>query len=247
LTTYQISRVRHWLRWIAAYLAGTCVLAVIGLVIQAGLTARDGRPQAIPPASLPTAQWESMTPAQGPTASPALTGPVQVVQGSQEVNGVWLGFPHSTAGAVSAAAALATEVGSTLDPDRAAAVMRMVAGPSFASGPQQAASGVAGDRTALGLPASGPVLLGYDLELSPQEYQVRDVSADRVTVLLLADIIATTPGQGTSTKAGVFPVALHWAQGDWKVLPAPATDYSGLTAEPGSAQSASLGWQELQA
>jgi hypothetical protein len=149
-------------------------------------------------------------------------------------------------GAVSAADALASEVGSTLDPDRAATVMRMVADPSFANAPEQAASGVASDRTAFGLQASGPVPQGYGLELSPQEYQVRDVSADLVTVLLLSDIIATTPGQGTTTKIGVFPVALHWAQGDWKVLPTPATDYSGLTAEPGSAQAASLGWQQLE-
>jgi hypothetical protein len=246
LTIYRTSRARRWLRWTLAYLAGTCVLAVIGLVIEAGLTSHNGGPQAIPPASLPTAQWEAMTPGQTATPSATLTGPVQVIQGSQEVNGVWLGFPHSTTGAVSAAAAVASEVGSTLDPDRAAAVMRMVADPSYAGAPQQAAGGAAGDRTALGLPAGGPVPQGWDLELSPQEYQVRDVSAGRVTVLLLADIIATTPGQGTSTKAGVFPVALHWAQGDWKVLPAPATDYSGLTAEPGSAQAASLGWQQLE-
>jgi hypothetical protein len=243
---YRTSRVRRRLRWIAAYLAGVCVLAVIGLVIEAGLAPKDGKPQAIPPASLPTAQWEAMSPTHGAMASPALTGPVQVIQGSQEVNGVWLSFPHSTVGAISASAALASEIGSTLDPDRAAAVMRMVADPSFANGPEQAASGAVSDRTALGLPASGPVPEGYGLELSLQEYQVRDVSADRVTVLLLSDIIATTPGQGTTTKAGVFPVAMHWAQGDWKVLPTPATGYSGLTAEPGSAEAASLGWQQLE-
>jgi hypothetical protein len=248
--TYRTPRVRRWLRWIAAYLAGVSVLAVIGLVIEAGLTSHDGKPQAIPPTSLPVNQWEAMWPRHSatasPTASPALAGPVQVVHGSQEVNGVSLGFPHSTVGAVSAADALASEVGSTLDPDRAAAVMRMVADPSYAQAPQQAASGAARDRTSLGLAAGGPVPQGYDLELSPQEYQVRDVSADRVTVLLLSDIIATTPGGGTTAKVGVFPVALHWAQGDWKALPAPATDYSGLTAEPGSAQAASLGWQELE-
>jgi hypothetical protein len=245
---YRTSRVRRRLRWIAAYLAGVCVLAVIGLVIEAGLASKDGKPQAIPPAALPTAQWEALSPTHGAMASPspAFTGPVQVIAGSQAVNGVWLGFPHSTIGAISAAAALASEAGSTLDPDRAAAVMRMTADPSYADGPQQAASGAVSDRTALGLPASGPVPEGYGLDLSPQEYQVRDVSADRVTVLLLADIIATTPGQGTTTKVGVFPVALHWAQGDWKVLPTPATGYSGLIAEPGSAQAASLGWQELQ-
>ena len=246
MSTYRTSRVRRWLLRIAAYLAGVAVLAVIGLVIEAGLTSRDGKPQAIPPTSLPTAQWQAMTPAPRATPSSALAGPVQVTQGSEEVNGVSLGFPHSTVGAVSAAVALASEVGSTLDPDRAAAVMRMVADPSFANGPEVAARGVASDRTALGLQAGGPVPQGYDLELSPQEYQVRDVSADRVTVLLLADIIGTTPGQGTTTKVGVFPVALHWAQGDWKVLPTPVTDYSALTAEPGSAQAASLGWQELE-
>ena len=246
MSTYRTSRVRRWLLRIAAYLAGVAVLAVIGLVIEAGLTPHDGKPQAIPPTSLPTAQWQAMTPTPSATPSPALTGPLQVVQGGREVNGVSLGFPHSTAGAVSAAAALVSEVGSTLDPDRAAAVMRMVADPSFANGPEVAARGVASDRAALGLPAGGLIPQGYDLELSPVEYQVRDVGADRVTVLLLADIIGTTPGQGTTTKVGVFPVALHWAQGDWKVLPTPVTDYSALTAEPGSAQAASLGWQELE-
>jgi hypothetical protein len=247
VTTYRTPRVRRWLRWIAGYLAGVAVLAVIGLVIEAGLTSHDVKPQAIPPTSLPTAQWEQTAQTQTPEsmASPALTGALQLVSGSQEINGVSLGFPHSTAGAVSAADALASEAGSTLDPDRAVAVMRMLADPSFADGPQQAARGVASDRTALGLQASGPVPQGYGLELSPQEYQVRGVSADRVTVLLLSDITATTPGGGTTTKVGVFPVALHWAQGDWKVLPTPATDYSGLTAEPDSAQAASLGWQQL--
>ena len=243
---YRTSRVRRWLIRIAAYLAGVGVLAVMGLVIEAGLTSHDGKPQAIPPTSLPTAQWQAMTPTPSATPNPVLTGPLQVTQGSQEVNGVALGFPHSTVGAVSAADALASEVGSTLDPDRAAAVMRMIADPSFADGPELAARGVASDRTGFGLPVSGPVPQGYDLELSPLEYQVRDVSADRVTVLLLADIIGTTPGQGTATKVGVFPIALHWAQGDWKVLPTPVTDYSALTAEPGSAQAASLGWQELE-
>jgi hypothetical protein len=246
MSKYRAPRARRWLRWIAAYLAGVSVLAVIGLVIEAGLTSHDAKPQAIPPTSLPITQWEAMSPRHSAPTSPTLAGPVQVVQGSQEINGISLGFPHSTAGAVSAANALATEVGSTLDPDRAAAVMRIAADPSFAKGPQQAASGVAGDRTALGLPPSGPVPQGYDLELSPQEYQMRDVSPNRVTVLLLADIIATTPGGGTTTKVGVFPVALHWAQGDWKVLPTPATSYSALAAEPGSAQAASLGWQQLE-
>ncbi len=170
---------------------------------------------------------------------------MRVVQGTQLVNGVYLGFPHSTVGAVSAADELATLVVSTLDPDRAAAVMRLVAGPSYGDGPQQAAQGAVSDRKALGLPASGPVPPGYSFELVPVEYQVEGASADRVTVLLLSDFISATPGQGTTTGIGVFPVALGWSAGDWKVLPAAPRDYSGMTAEPGSPQAAALGWQEL--
>ena len=79
MAKYRTSRVRRWLLRIAAYLVGVAVLAVIGLVIEAGLTSHDGKPQAIPPTSLPTAQWQAMTPAQTATPSPALTGPVQVL------------------------------------------------------------------------------------------------------------------------------------------------------------------------
>ena len=75
MVTYRTSRVRRWLRWIAAYLAGVSVLAVIGLVIEAGLTSHDGKPQAIPPTSLPTAQWEPTAQTQTPAPGPVLRSP----------------------------------------------------------------------------------------------------------------------------------------------------------------------------
>ena len=53
------------------------------------------------------------------------------------------------------------------------------------------------------------------------------------------------PGAGTITRASVFPVAVHWAAGDWRILPTPATSYARLTAAPGSQQAASLGWLQL--
>jgi hypothetical protein len=161
------------------------------------------------------------------------------------VNGVWLGFPHTTAGAVSAADEFAALLLSTLDPDRAAAVMRLAADPSYPAGPQQAAAAAASDRQALGVPASGAVPDGASFTWDPVEYQVRDVSADRVTVLLLCAVTSTMPGQGTASGVAAYPVAVHWAQADWKVLPPPGRDYSGLAAPPGSPQAASLGWQQL--
>jgi hypothetical protein len=246
---YSGYRRRRWLRWALLYFAAVIAIAGIGLVIEAGLDSGNQEPQAIPPTLLPTipdtaAPGGPSTAATGKGA--ALTGPLHVIQGTQLVNGVYLGFPHSTAGAVSAADEFATQVVSTLDPDRAAAVMRLTADLSFPDAPQKAADGAVNDRKALGIPATGPVPQGASFVLNPVEYQVEGVTPDEVTVLLLSDFITTTPGQGTVTRIGVFPMTMHWAQADWKVLPTAPRDFTSVTAEPDSPQAASLGWQELQ-
>jgi hypothetical protein len=245
-------RLRQFRRALLIFVGGTVAVVVAGLIIEAALGTSGQKPQAIPPTSLPVPPWDatgpaSATQAPGMTASASvLTGPVRLVQGAQLINGTYLGWPHSTVGAVSAADELATQMLSTLDPDRAAAVMRLAADPAYTAGPQQAAQGVTGIRQALGLPVSGPVPAGASFTFDPVECQVRDVAADRVTVLLLADVVATLPGQGTQSGVEVFGVSLHWAIGDWKLLPPPAASgYASLNAEPDSAQAAGLGWQEL--
>lgn len=248
-------RARRWLRWVIVYMACVCALAVIGLVIEAAVNPGKS-PKSLTPTAIPTPPWAQATPsgsvvkaAPSPSisaTSPALTGAVQVLQGSEEINGVYLGFPHSTVGAVSAADADVTEVISTLDPDRAAAVMRMIADPSFNDAPQQAAEGAVNDRKALGLPASGPVPAGASLQTEPVEYQVRDMTQDQVLVLLLCDFITTVPSQGTTTSIAVFPLQMHWADADWKVESVGGSSYMNLAAEPDSPQSAALGWQQLE-
>jgi len=223
---------------------------VIGLVIEQAVDPGPAQPQSLVPTAIPTPPWvTSPAPAPSPSAtptSPALTGTVQLVQGREEINGVYLGFPHSTVGAVSAADEFVAEIGSTLDPDRAATVMRMTADPSYANAPQQAAEGAVNDRESLGLPASGPVPQGASFEILPVEYQVQDVTPDQVTVLLLSDFISTLPDQGTQTKVGVFPARMHWAENDWKILADTSANYENLSADPDSPQAASLGWQNLE-
>jgi len=81
--------------------------------------------------------------------------------------------------------------------------------------------------------------------VTPQEYQLPNATANQATVVLLCDFTTVTPGQGTLTSTAVFPVAVHWADGDWRALPTPGGDYSGLVAQPGTAQAASRGWQLL--
>jgi hypothetical protein len=92
---------------------------------------------------------------------------------------------------------------------------------------------------------SGPAPDGVSVVLEPAEYQVRDVTPDSATVLLLSDYVITVPAQGTQTRIAVYPLRLHWAQDDWKILAPGSTSYPGLAAEPGSPQASSDGWQEL--
>ncbi|MGH3166927.1 MAG: hypothetical protein ACRDN0_13710 [Trebonia sp.] len=248
---YTGKRRRRWIRWFLVWFFGTTALMVIGLVVEQAVSPSPNQPQSFPPTAIPTPPWAtSPAPAASPSpstasTSPALTGTVQLVQGREEINGVYLGFPQSTVGAVSAADEFVSAIGGTLDPDRAAAVMRMVADPSYANAPQQAAEGAVNDRKSLGLPAGGPVPQGASFQILPVEYQVRDVTPDQVTVLLLSDFISATPGQGTQTSIGVFPARMHWAESDWKILADTSASYENLQAQPDSPQAATLGWQNL--
>jgi hypothetical protein len=244
-------RVRRRLAAIALFLAAGVAFAGIGLAVNAWLTPVR-KPSAFPPAAYPvpargapTAPSPSLSPRLSASARPALASPVRVVPGAHDVVGLFLGYPHTLVGAVSAAAAYTPAIIGTLDPDRATHIMRMVADPSFSQGTAQAAEGIASIRESLGLAAGGPVPQGYAWAVRPLECQVRGIGRDRVTVLLLLDLISVVPGAGTITRASVFPVAVHWAAGDWRILPTPATSYARLTAAPGSQQAASLGWLQL--
>jgi hypothetical protein len=237
-------RIRRRIRILIGVSAGAMLFVAIGLVILQVVNPQHQKQSLLPP-PVPDL-FGSTSPSASPTATePALTGPVQVIQGSQLINGVYLGYPHSTLGAVSAADGYLTDLGSTLDPDRAAAVMRLIADPSYTNGPQQAAQGAVNDRQDLGLPTGGPVPSSASLVLDPVAYQVRDVTPDQVTVLLLCDFITTLPSQGTETRVGVFPMRMHWAQADWKVLASDNSSFASLAAEPGSPQAAENGWQSL--
>jgi len=238
-------RVRHWIRIGIGAAVGLLAAVAIGLVIEVG-TGPHPAPDDTPPTVPNLFSGYGTIPSPAPSATqPALSGPLPLIQGRELVNGVYLGYPHSTQGAVSAADQFATQLGSTLDPDRVAAVMRMTADPSYPQGPQAFAQGMISTRQGLGLPASGPVPDGASLVLEPVQYQVRDVTPDQVTVLLLSDFVITLPAQGTQTRIAVYPLSMHWAQDDWKILAPGSTSYVKLAAEPGSPQAASDGWQEL--
>ena len=155
---------RHRIRIVVFAAIALLVLVAIGLVIETALGPKP-KPNLNPPTPVPVPTGSgTRTPghsAPSPGTSPALTGPIQITQGSQLVNGVYLGFPHTTQGAVSAAEEFMSQVGSTLDPDRASAILRLTADPSYTSGPQDFAAGTISERKDLGLPGHRPAAIGH--------------------------------------------------------------------------------------
>jgi hypothetical protein len=160
------------------------------------------------------------------------------------IDGVELGFPHTIIGAISAAAADETEV-ITLDARQAATVGRLTADSSNPTLPHDAALGVSDIRHLIGAPATGPVPAGYSVHMKAAEYQLRNVTSDKVTVLLLCELTYTQPGLGTHGRIGVFPLFMHWEHGDWKEAGDAGPVYLKLSAVPYSVKAAALGWKAL--
>ncbi|HZR50392.1 MAG TPA: hypothetical protein VFB06_12820 [Streptosporangiaceae bacterium] len=237
---YRSYRFRKRFKICLAAIAGVLVLTGTMLIISV-LTQGPQPPGTTEPPPVP-----DLFGSGSPPASQAAAGPMRVLQGRELVNGVRLGYPHTAQGAISAADEFARDIGSALDPDTAAAILRLTADPSYSQGPQRYAQGVVTTREVLGLPASGPVPDGASAVLQPVEYQLKYLAADQVTVLFLTDLDVTLPGQGTQAKVSLFPLRMHWARGDWKILlPRPAGDFSSLLTEPDTSQAAAAGWKEL--
>lgn len=184
------------------------------------------------------------TPARQATAQGPLNGPVRVLPGRRVIDSVVLGFSHTTVGAISAAADEIGE-GFTLDPDHAAVVGRLTADSSYPTLPQDAAQGAESLRKFLGAPATGPLAAGYSVHFRAVEYQLRDVTANQVMVILLCELSYTQPGAGMHGRIGVYPFLMHWEHDDWKDAGYTNTAYLNLIAQPNSPAAAALGWKPL--
>lgn len=241
------SRSRQALRLIITIVAiGVAVMAAILVIEQIGQPSSAPEPRQLPPTYPALPSTPASSPSQSQSQDMPVSGPLQLVQGSRQINGVELGWPHTTVGAVSAATSFTVEIGSTLDPDRAAAITRLAADPGVSDAPQQAAQGALNDRKQLGVTAAGPVPNGTSIASEPVEYQLRAVTPDKVLVLLLCDTATTQPSTGTQSSYGVVPVQATWTGGDWLMDPPAGGTYDNLAAEPDSPQASTLGWRDLQ-
>lgn len=229
---------RRSISWVTR-IVGLLVLALLA-ALAFRLASGDG-PTAAPP-----------TPSAGPSsgAAPSPSGgqaaePLRLVRGGQTVDGIQVEFPRTTAGAVSAAVEYWTQLGSTLDADRARSIAERIAVRSWETAGEDLAQGTANTRRRLGLPVQGPLPPGAAVSLGPVAYQLRDAGEERTTVLLLGYLISTTPTVGTTSTVGVFPAPLRWDDGDWRIEPASGADYRSLAKPPGSPEAAAAGWLDF--
>jgi hypothetical protein len=213
-------------------------LAVIGAVV--AVIATQGHHRRSASIGQPAA------PATAPAGGTAI-GPVAPPRGASLRDGVFVGYQHTSLGAIGAACEYLSDLGSTLSPDRAAAVVRLVGDPASPGNPAAAAAGIVQTLSQLGLPTAGPLPTGVSYATVPQAYQLRDVDADHVTVLLLgSDYLTAADGTVRDDEVGAYPVRLRWVDGDWRLTDiGDSVDYSNLIAAPGSPQAAADGWIPL--
>lgn len=186
----------------------------------------------------------SPTPSTSPVPVPS--GAVSLVQGARLADGIEVGYPHTTVGAISAAAQYLDAVASTLDPDYAASLGRTVGDPAVPALPGNLAASATKLRAALQLPAEGPVPAPAAFMTTAQMYQLRATGADNATVLLLTSNTFINTHGGTAGTVGVYPVRMHWTGGDWHLAGiGTGVDYSALAATPDTQAAASQGWQAL--
>ena len=229
-----------------AVIALAAALLVVAGVLLATLSGHTTATAAVPGTLTPMplgAASASVVPV-APDLS-AETPVLELVRGRTQITGVSVGYPHTQAGAVSAGIEYITTL-ATLDPDREAAVGRLVADSSWALAGQQFAAGAIAARRGIGLSGTGDVPEGASIEVTPVSYQLRDVSADRVNVLLLSYLVTTTPHAGTLSRTILENLPMHWDGLDWKLLKstdAADTQYRSLLAGPGTAKATGLGWQ----
>jgi hypothetical protein len=234
----------------AVIVAGLAVAAGAALVLQASADRGHradvpGDSAARPTAAATPAGTGLAAPGPAATAAPGRV-PLPLVTGSHLVNGIYTSYPRSQVGAVSAAVEFVTELGSTLEPDRAATVARLTTSPSYSAAAQDAAGDAITARRKLGLQAAGPVPPGTAVLVVPVMYQLRDVSKDQLTVLLLFDYTQTSAAD-IREQLGVTAARLGWTRASWRLLApaAPGPGLSALIAMPGTAAAAARGWEAM--
>lgn len=178
------------------------------------------------------------------TGPPVSAGPLILPTPARTVRGVPLGYPHSTEGAISAAAHY-TEAAVTLDANRARTVGELAGAPSYLSAADDFAANVGVARTQLGVSATGPTGSAY-LTYQAQAYLVLDATPDRVEVWVLGTADGAGPSTGGDSRTGpsIARLVMVWVEGDWRLTDNPPTDAPSAAPEPATPKAYAQGWRD---
>lgn len=223
-------------------IATTVLIAVVAVTV--AITIWVSQPSKAPQAG----PSPTDTPRSNDTGTPDTDIPdaLTVISGDKLIDGVSVGYPQNLIGAVSASVEYVSQVGSTLDPDRAEEIGMIVVDPEAGYDQQDFRKGPVTTRKEMELPTSGKVPSGAGCALAPVGYQTRGISDSQVNVLLLGYATLTYPNGTTDTRVGVYPVVMSWKEGDWKMSPMDTSiDYSSLAAPLGTDEATAAGWRTL--
>ncbi len=244
------------------------LVALVGVAVARALSGGP-TPAASPPTAPPSNPPAASAPAVAPTGTAPLApsgsaatasagtvqappeGPLHLPAATGNIAGVPVGYPHTTSGAISAAYHFTQALGSTLSPDRGAAIAHIVTDPSYSGATDAVAAAIAGTRQRLGLPARVPTTESAFFLGTPSAYLPQgQPSRDDVDVYLLVRINTYSPTAGNDVSVQMVDAPMHWNGSDWRLATphdvAPATR-TRLTVDPNGPTAAALGWRQLSA
>ncbi len=175
---------------------------------------------------------------------PVEDGPLILPMPDTVVDGVPVGYPHTTEGAISAAVRY-TQAAITLDVAQARRVGDLAAASSYLDAGAEFALAVESSREGLGLAPRGPTDGAY-LTYQARAYLVRDATPPRVEVWVLGIVDGAGPVTSGLSRTGPA-VAQHlmvWLDGDWRLTDTGDTPDVEAPA-PGSAAAYAEGWRDL--
>ena len=227
------------------YLVGTLAVIAVGVVVTAVVLRQPPNQPARHDAAATVSPAPASASARPTPAFSAPAGPLLLPRPARTTNGVGVGYPYTTAGAI-AAAAHYTEEAVTLDEARGAKVAATVAAPSYRTASTDERASVRALRSSLGLSEGGRTDGAY-ATLQAQAYQLRTTSAEGATVWILG--LASAAGPSTSGANRTVPqatvVPLTWVGGDWRLRQTNARVPDAAVVQPGTTEAYAKGWHDL--
>lgn len=177
------------------------------------------------------------------TMPPVSAGPLILPRPTGTRQGIPTGFPHSTEGAISAAAHYAA-ASVSLDEANARALAEVAAAPSYIGAVNDFVRATAAARQQLGV--AGNVQGGAYLVFLAHAYRVSDATPDRVVIAVLGR--GEGAGPATSGQGRVVYTAtsytMVWVNDDWHIAAAGKPLPASVPA-PRSPRAYQEGWRDL--